>query len=159
MKIHCAYKELIPIAEMRPHPKNRNKHPDDQIERLAAIIAYQGLRSPLKVSNRSGYITAGHGRLEALKKLKVKEVPVDYQDYESDEQEYADLQSDNAIALWAELDLMGINLDLGDLGPDFDIDLLGIKNFVLVPEDKGFDPNSTEGDKEHKVCPHCGEAL
>lgn len=134
--IHCSYDELVPIKDLKPHPKNRNKHPSEQIDRLAKIITYQGIRSPIKVSKRSGYITAGHGRLEAFRKLKIKKAPVNFQDYETDEQEYADIQSDNAVALWAELDLSGINTDIADLGPDFDLDLLGIKDFVLEPADK-----------------------
>jgi hypothetical protein len=160
IKVHCAHDKLVKLSELKPHPKNRNKHPAEQIDRLAEVIKYQGIRSPIKVSKRSGFITAGHGRLEAFKKLKLKEAPVNYQDYDSEEQEYADVQSDNAIASWAELDLMGINIDLAELGPDFDIDLLGIKNFVMDAADKGFDPSDTEEeDKKHKVCPRCGEAL
>lgn len=127
---------MVPLRDLKSHPKNRNKHPDDQIARLADIIKYQGIRHPIKVSNRSGYITAGHGRMAAAKLLKLKEFPVDYQDYDSDEQEYADVQSDNAIALWAELDLSGINSDVTELGPDFDINLLGVKDFVLEPAEK-----------------------
>ncbi len=136
INVHCAYDELVKIKDLKPHPQNRNKHPEDQITRLAKIIEYQGIRSPIKVSKRSGFITAGHGRLEAFRRLKIKEAPVNYQDYDSDEQEYADIQSDNAIASWAELDLSGINSDIGELGPDFDLDLLGIKDFVLDPADK-----------------------
>lgn len=134
--INCEYEKLVPVKELKPHPKNRNDHPDDQIARLARVIEYQGFRHPIIVSNLSGFIVAGHGRLAAAKKLKIKEVPVDYQDFGSEEQEYAFLVSDNAVALWAELDLSGINADLGDLGPDFDIDLLGIKNFTLDVADK-----------------------
>jgi DNA modification methylase len=58
-------------------------------------------------------------------------VPVSFQDYESPEQEYADVIADNEIARWSELDIQGVNLDLGDLGPDFDLDLLGIDGFAL----------------------------
>jgi DNA modification methylase len=47
------------------------------------------------------------------------------------------LQSDNAIAMWAELDLKEINFDLSELGP-FDIDLLGIKDFTVTPEEKPY---------------------
>lgn len=136
LKIRCEYAELLSIDELRPHPKNRNKHSKDQIDRLAKIIKYQGFRHPIIVSRLSGFIVAGHGRLDAAKKLKLKTVPVDYQEFESEEQEYAFLQSDNSIALWAELDLSGINADLGDLGPDFDIELLGLKNFTVDVADK-----------------------
>lgn len=123
--------EMVPISELKLHPKNRNQHPEDQIKRLARILEYQGFRYPVKVSKRSGYVTSGHGRIEAAKKNKWTHVPVSYQDYESDEQEYADLIADNSIASWAELDLSGINMDIGDLGPDFDIELLGIRDFSL----------------------------
>src|SRR5665213_419136 len=90
--IHCAYDELVRLSALKPHPKNRNKHSSEQIDRLAQIIKYQGIRSPIKVSRKSNFITAGHGRLEAFRALKLKTVPVNFQDYQSDEQEYADLQ-------------------------------------------------------------------
>ena len=131
MNVRCLHDKLVPASELMPHPKNRNTHPDDQIDRLAKILQYQGWRYPIKVSKRSGFITSGHGRLLAAHKLKWDKVPVNFQDYESDEQEYADVQADNAIASWSELDLSGINSDIGDLGPDFNLDLLGIKDFTL----------------------------
>lgn len=136
MKIRCEYKKLVPLKELKPHPKNRNAHGADQVARLAHIFEYQGIRHPIIVSNLSGFIVAGHGRLAAATKLKFKEFPVDYQDFGSEKEEYAFLVSDNAVALWAELDLSGINADIGDLGPDFDIDLLGIKNFTVEVADK-----------------------
>lgn len=134
MKVNCSHDKLVSISELKSHPKNRNKHPKDQVHRLASILKYQGWRYPVKVSKQSGFVTSGHGRIEAAKKNGWKKVPVNFQDYENDEQEYADVQSDNAIASWAELDFTGINSDIGDLGPDFDIDMLGIKNFTLDPE-------------------------
>lgn len=136
MKVHCPHDRLVSVRELKPHPKNRNQHPKDQIERLAKILEYQGWRYPIKVSNLSGLITSGHGRLEAAKHLGLKEVPVSFQDYTDEAQEYADLQADNAIASWSELDLSAINSDIGDLGPDFDIDLLGINGFVIESADK-----------------------
>lgn len=136
MKINCAYDDLVEIHKLVPHPKNPNKHPKDQIERLAKIIDYQGMRSPIVVSTLSGFITKGHGRLEALKLLGWEKVPVDYQDYENDAQEYSDIVADNAIADWAAQDLSMINTEMLDLGPDFDVDLLGIKDFTIEPIEK-----------------------
>ena len=127
---------MVSIKEIRPNPKNRNNHPADQIERLGEIIRYQGFRSPLIVSKRSGLLVSGHGRLMAAKKIGLKMLPVSYQDFDSDEQEYAAMVSENSVALWAELDLSGINADIGDLGPDFDLELLGIKNFEIDVADK-----------------------
>ncbi len=136
MKINCLYDKLIPVSELKAHPDNANKHPKEQIERLAKILDYQGWRYPIKVSKQTGFITSGHGRLAAAIYNNWQEVPVNYQDYDSNEQEYADVQSDNAIASWAELDLSIINKGLENLGPDFDIDLLGIKNFEIDVADK-----------------------
>lgn len=152
MIVRCSYDELVNIKELKAHPKNRNKHPKEQVQRLAKILEYQGWRYPIKVSKRSGFITSGHGRIEAAKYLKWKQAPVNFQDYDSDEQEYADIQSDNAIAAWSELDLSGINADIGDLGPDFDIDLLGIKNFTIDVADK-FEPQADEDEVPEHVEP------
>lgn len=162
MKIHCSYEKMVAVKDLKPHPKNRNKHPKEQIERLAKIIAYQGIRAPIVVSKLSGLIVKGHGTLEAIRLNKGKEAPVSLQDFDNEEQEYAFLQSDNAIANWAELDLSGINSDLGELGPDFDLDLLGIKDFNLdapefeEPDQKG-DPVLKE--PQLKLCPNCGVVI
>lgn len=131
--IKCSYDELVPLHKLVQHPKNPNKHPEDQIEMLAKIIDYQGMRSPIVVSNQSGFITKGHGRLAALQKLGWEQAPVNFQDYENDAQEYADITADNAIAEWASLDLSQINKDIIDLGPELDIEMLGIKDFEIEP--------------------------
>lgn len=135
MNIHCKYDSLVEVGSLKPHPKNRNKHPDDQIERLAKILKYQGVRAPIVVSRRSNKIVKGHGTLQAIKANQWDKAPVVYQDFEDDDQEWLFVQSDNAIASWAELDLKGINADIGELGP-FDIDLIGIKDFVVEPAEK-----------------------
>ncbi len=151
------------LKDLKPHPHNRNKHPKEQIERLAKILEYQGWRYPIKVSKRSGFITSGHGRLEAARHLKWKTVPVNFQEYTDDAQEYADIQSDNAIASWSELDLSGINSDIADLGPDFDLDLLGIKQFSIVPEfEAGTEDQQGKLDEKKPLvvqCPNCGECF
>jgi DNA modification methylase len=129
MIIRCAHDKVVPLSELKEHPKNPNKHSEDQVARLAEILNYQGWRYPIKVSNQSGFITSGHGRLLAAKLNGWIEVPVNFQDYEDEDQEYADVVSDNAIALWAELDLDSIKLDLQALSPEFNVDLLGIEGF------------------------------
>jgi 16S rRNA G966 N2-methylase RsmD len=143
MEIKSKDIKVTPIGSLVYNPKNNNKHPEDQINRLAELIKYQGFRNPIVVSVRTGYVIAGHGRIEAAKKIGLKEVPVMFQDFENEAQEYAYLTSDNAIAAWAELDLSMVNTEMLDLGPDFDIDLLGIKDFVIEPIEK-FEPQSDE---------------
>lgn len=144
MKIRCAYDKLIPLGDLKPHPRNRNKHPKEQITRLAEILKYQGVRKPIIVSNLSGFMTAGHGRLDAARAAGLKSFPVNFQDYDDEAQEYADLTADNAVALWAEIDLSGVNGDIADLGPDFNIDMLGIEGFTIDVADRDglTDPNA-----------------
>ncbi len=151
------------IKDLKAHPKNRNRHPKEQIERLAQILKYQGFRYPVKVSNQSGFVTSGHGRIEAALLNGWDTVPVSYQDYDSEEQEYADVQADNAVASWSELDLSAINADIGELGPDFNLDMLGIKQFSLDPsfEVGSIDDQSKLDEKKIVImeCPHCKESF
>lgn len=137
MKFNCAYTELVDIHKLVPNPKNNNHHPKEQIDRLAKIIDYQGQRSPVVVSNRSGFIVKGHGRLEAIRKLGWEKVAVDYQDYENEAQEYADMTADNQIAMWAEFDNNMLMSEIPELG-DIDLDLLGIKDIdnIIIDSDQ-----------------------
>lgn len=154
--------EYVTVAELSKlrHPKNPNTHSKDQIESLAKIIEFQGWRSPIKVSRLSGFITAGHGRLDAAELRGWRDVPVSYQDYESEEQEFADLVADNAIAEWSILDFKSINEAIPNLGPNadgepFDLDLLGIKNFeVDVSEKKKVEFEASESN-QFIVSIHC----
>lgn len=156
MNIRCAHTDVLPIKDLKLkfHPKNPNQHPDDQIDRLAKVLPYQGIRKAAVISRRSGLITAGHGRILAAERAGLESYPVDYQEYDSDEQEYADLTADNAIASWSELDLAGINSHVPDLGPDFDLDMLGIKDFVLEPAEK-FEAQCDEDEVPEQVDTRC----
>lgn len=124
---------IVAIGELLPHPENMNKHSDDQINRLCKLIQYQGFRNPLIVQKGTNLVVAGNGRLMAAKKLGMTELPVTYQEFESEAQLYAFLVSDNSIASWAELDLGEINTKIIDFGPDFDLEMLGLKNFTIEP--------------------------
>jgi hypothetical protein len=126
--VWCAYDEIVAIGELKPLDKNPNKHPERQIEMLANIIEKQGWRAPITVSHLSGSMTRGHGRLSAAKRLGATDVPVEYQDYESEAAEWADVVADNKIASYAELDVTLVSevLDGLDL-EDFDLTLTGFE--------------------------------
>lgn len=133
MEIKSKEISIVDIDLLILNPKNNNKHPKEQIERLAKLIKYQGFRNPLVISKRSGFVLAGHGRIEAAKIAGLKELPVMYQDFESEAQEYAYLTSDNAIAGWAVLDHAMVNDELINF-PEFDLELLAVKNFTIELE-------------------------
>lgn len=109
--VYCSYSDFANIEDIKPNPKNPNKHPKSQIELLSKIIQRQGWRQSITISNRSGFVVRGHGRLEAAKLLGLKQVPVDRQDYASEESETEDLIADNKIADFSSLD-EGVLLDL-----------------------------------------------
>ena len=91
INVWCRHDDLCDITTLVPNDKNPNKHPDKQIALLAKIIRHQGWRQPITVSKRSGFIVKGHGRFQAAKVLNVELVPVEYQDYETEAAEMADL--------------------------------------------------------------------
>lgn len=135
MEIQSKDISLVEVEKIVENPKNANRHSIEQIKRLEKLIEFQGFRNPLIVSNRTGFLVVGHGRLEAAKNLGMGKVPVIYQDFENEAQEYAYLISDNEIARWAELDFQSVHeeVKLQDLP---DVELLGIENFTIEEEEK-----------------------
>jgi len=120
--VHCAYDEIVDIDALVPNPRNPNRHSDEQIRLLAKIIKHQGWRAPITVSNRSGFIVRGHGRLTAAKLLGVDLVPVDRQDYATEAEEWADLVADNRLSELNEMD----NLALKDILQELDSGMLEV---------------------------------
>src|SRR5690349_5341215 len=93
--IQCVYDAMVPLQDIKPHPRNVNKHPSDQVKLLAKLIQSQGFRNPIVISNRSRLVVAGHARLEAARMIGLAEAPVDYQDFDTEEQEIQYLVGDN----------------------------------------------------------------
>ncbi len=153
IEIKCAYSELVPIEKIVEHPRNRNRHPIEQLERLAKIIKHTGWRHALTVSKKSGFITTGHGRKQVAEILGMEKIPVDYQDYENEAEEYQHVIADNEIARWSELDVHGAITDIEELGlieNDFDLDLLGLKFDISSIGDEVSDKNLDDVESEKK---------
>lgn len=131
-KVYCSFTKLVPIGEVREHPKNPNYHDREQIEILANAIKATGWRTPIGISKRSGFIIRGHGRFAAAKALGLTEVPVDYQDYDSESQELADLLADNKIADLGQIDFESISSVLRCIPPDQQL-FSGFRDFEIAP--------------------------
>jgi hypothetical protein len=110
--VHCKHSKMEDIVNLVPHPQNPNKHSDKQIALLAKVIRHTGWRSPIIVSKKTGFVIAGHGRLEAAKLLEVTEVPIEEQTFKNEAEEYAHLVADNRIA------------ELSNLSADLTLDIL-----------------------------------
>ena len=104
LNIDCSYDKLVPVKDLRPNPANPNKHTQQQIELLAAIIKATKWRYPITVSKQSGLIVTGHCRYEASKHLGLDAVPVSFQSFDSNADELAELARENKIREYAEID-------------------------------------------------------
>lgn len=164
VKINCSFKELVDVDELVEHPLNPNHHPEEQIRILAKVIKIQGFRRPIVVSKRSGFVIVGHARLQAAKALKMEKVPVDYQDYENEAKEYADMAADNKIqemSVFDPAELQDLLQKAGDLDeelfgmPQSEIDsLLGRVNTGEAADTTG-EINPEDFDGLEIECPRC----
>ena len=146
VSIYCAHTELVDTDKLVENPRNPNQHPDSQIALLAKIIRAQGFRNAIVVSKRSGFITKGHGRFAAARLLEMEKVPVDYQEYESEAAEWADMIADNRIAELSENDDEALKNLLQELDGEIDLELTGFDEDSL---DDILDRLETdEGDEE-----------
>lgn len=124
--VYCSHTEMVPVEKVICNPRNPNTHPEKQVTLLAKIIKAQGWRNPIVVSKRSGFVVKGHCRLAAAQELGLEMVPVDYQEYENEAAEWADMIADNRVAELAEADddvLKGLLEELS--AQEIDIDLTG----------------------------------
>lgn len=165
VEVHCAYDKLVDTAALIGNPRNPNTHPDKQIALLAKIIIMQGWRAPITVSNRSGFIVRGHGRLMAAKAAGLEQCPVDYQDYDTEAAEWADLIADNRLSEISIIDRPALKdlieeMDTGDFDLDLtgfdELDLKGLMSAFHVPDSEPeYDESCADGVKT-TICPECG---
>ena len=146
IEVWCSYDKLVPVGELKPNPRNPNTHPQRQVELLAKNIRYFGWRQTITVSKRSGLIVSGHGRLMAAKHLGVEVVPVDYQDFNDENDELAVLVADNRLAELSTVDLNELEKIAGEWkATDFDTILAGFEPADL---DALLNPDADEEDDE-----------
>lgn len=156
--------EVWPISRLKPYERNARTHSPEQIEQTADSIRKFGFLNPILVDSSAG-IVAGHGRTEAAKKLKLKEVPVIVLDHLSDDERRAFILADNRIAQNAGWDYDLLQEELQHLSEmNFDLELTGfdeseIAKILEAPGTK----DAPESFKEHTAssittdyrCPKC----
>jgi DNA modification methylase len=114
-----------PLEALVPYARNARTHSDAQVAQIAASIREFGWTNPVLVDGDSGII-AGHGRLLAVSKLGMAEVPVIELARLSDAQKRAYVIADNRLALNAGWDEDLLAVEFGELqGLGFDLSLTG----------------------------------
>jgi DNA modification methylase len=113
------------VADLIPYARNARTHSDEQVAQIAASIREFGFINPVILDGDKGII-AGHGRVLAARKLKLKEVPALEVSGLSEAQKRAYILADNKLALNAGWDSNLLKVELSELQMDgFDIDLIG----------------------------------
>jgi hypothetical protein len=129
--------EYISIDQLHPHPRNYQKHPDDEIAHIIESIKQHGLYRNIVIA-QDNTILAGHGVWEAAHRLGYLTVPVIRLPYARyDPYALKVLIGDNEIEHLAEVDdriLTELLKDLKDLdellGTGYDEMMLA--NLVMV---------------------------
>jgi ParB-like chromosome segregation protein Spo0J len=119
------------------------------------------------IDEASGII-AGHGRVMAARKLKLRDVPAIRLSHLTEAQKRAYVIADNKLALNAGWDDELLRLEINDLqAVDFDVALTGFSTEeidFIFKNAHDFKPGTEEEQsrldkKEPIVCPHCGHAF
>ena len=172
--------EMLPLASLKPYPRNARTHSKKQIRQLRASIDRFRFTNPILIDDE-GMIIAGHARAEAAKLAGLVRVPCLRLAHMSAAEKRAYVLADNKLALNAGWDdeILGEELKLlVDLDPGFDIGLTGfslpeIDTLVdgLAPEDPGAPEDDVIPERASERCrlgdtwqlgPHrlfCGDAL
>jgi len=138
------------IDRLIPYARNSRTHSDSQIDQIASSIKEWGFTTAVLVDPEGGII-AGHGRVMAAKKLKMKELPVMVADNWSEEKKRAYIIADNKLALNAGWDNDLLSLELKELQSlDFDLSLIGFDDKELSAL---LDPEVVEGLTDEDAVP------
>lgn len=117
--------EHWPIDRLRHYGRNPRTHSEEQVAQIAASIVEFGWTNPV-LASADGEVIAGHGRLEAARKLGLHEAPVLVLDHLTPEQRRAYLIADNQLALNAGWDDALLAAELAQLKDEgFDLALTG----------------------------------
>jgi ParB-like chromosome segregation protein Spo0J len=151
-------------ADLIPYARNSRTHSEDQVAQIAASIREFGFTNPILTDGGNGII-AGHGRLQAARKLGLTEVPCIPLNGLTDAQKRAYVIADNKLALNADWSMAMLESELRWLDDiDFDLTLLGFDETelgnLLIAAD--FAPGTEEDQgrldqlsAQMVICPQC----
>lgn len=138
---------LVPInlEDIKPFARNPRVHTEKQIEQIARSITDFGWVTPIVVDEKNNLI-AGHGRVLAAKKLRMRTVPGLIVDRWDEKKKRAYRIADNEIAALSFWDDGLLSAELNHLlAEDFDLSLVGFSDgaldrlLALAPSDDASD--------------------
>ena len=103
-----------PPTVLTPYPRNARTHSKRQIRQIADSIKAFGFTNPI-LTDANGRIIAGHGRVEAAKLLRIKEVPTIRLENLTEDQVRAYILADNRLAELAGWDNSILAIELQHL--------------------------------------------
>ena len=119
------------VSELIPYINNSRTHSEEQITQIVSSIKEFGFTNPILI-DKDNSIIAGHGRLQAVKRLGLEEVPCILISGLTKTQIKALIIADNQLALNAGWDLEKLSVKIEGLEDDkFDISLLGFDDKFL----------------------------
>ena len=129
------------VSELIPYINNSRTHSEEQITQIVSSIKEFGFTNPILI-DKDNSIIAGHGRLQAVKRLGLEEVPCILISGLTKTQIKALIIADNQLALNAGWDLEKLSVEIEGLEEDkFDLNILGFEDdFIkdlLAEENKG----------------------
>lgn len=118
----------VSLSLIKPYDKNAKIHGEEQIRKLMNSISEFGFISPCLIERDTFNLIAGHGRVEAAKRLGMEKVPCVFVEDITDEQRRAYILADNRLSELGEWDMELVNFELKELDKlDFDISLTGFE--------------------------------
>jgi DNA modification methylase len=119
------------VSELIPYINNSRTHSEEQITQLISSIKEFGFTNPILLAPDNSII-AGHGRLQAVKRLGHEEVPCIIVQGLTKTQIKALIIADNQLALNAGWDLEKLSVEIEGLEADkFDLNILGFEDEFL----------------------------
>lgn len=121
--------EHVAVAALKPYSNNARVHSPKQIAEIASSIKAFGFNNPVLI-DKAGTIIAGHGRVEAAKKLGMDAVPCLRLEHLSEVQKRAYILADNKLAEKAGWDREILRIELQHLTTldlDFDVTITGFE--------------------------------
>jgi DNA modification methylase len=148
--------EFVPIAQLKPNPRNAKKHPHRQIALLAENYERFGVTQPI-VIDENDTIICGHARFEAGRKIALAHLPVVRLSGLTSAEKRALAIADNKLAELGDWDMDMLSQELSFLFDaatelDFDPRMVGFET-VEIDQILGDEHDDDRADPADEIVP------